>query len=69
MNGIRFTMMAPVEDLADYDETEDDFFGFATEHESKLEERMKHISDTFSQYLMYLIQNKKMENSDVYKRS
>ena len=38
MNGIRFTMMAPVEDLADYDETEDDFFGFATEHESKLEE-------------------------------
>ena len=36
MNGIRFTMMAPVEDLADYDETEDDFFGFATEHESKL---------------------------------
>ena len=39
------------------------------EHESKLEERMKHLSDTFSQYLLYLIQDKKMENSEVYKRA
>ena len=30
---------------------------------------MKHISDTFSQYLMYLIQEKKMENAEVYKRA
>ncbi len=61
--------MAPVEDLADYDEEEEEFFDFETEHESKLEERMKHISDTFSQYLMYLIQTRKMENADVYKRA
>ena len=38
-------------------------------HESRLEERMKHLSDTFSQYLMYLIQNKNMENAEVWKRA
>ncbi len=65
----RCAMMAPMEDGADYDEEEEDFFDFETEHESKLEERMKHISDTFSQYLMYLIRDKKMENADVYKRA
>lgn len=42
---------------------------FETQHECKLEERMKHISDTFSQYLMYLIREKKMENAEVYKRA
>lgn len=61
-------MMASMEDLAGYDE-DSSFLDFETEHESKLEERMKHISDTFSQYLMYLIQDKKMENADVYKRA
>lgn len=39
------------------------------ELESKLQERMEHRSDTFSEYLMYLIQNKEMENSDVWKRA
>ena len=63
-------IMAPADDLEDYyDDEEEDFFDFETEHEGKLEERMKHISDTFSQYLMYLIQDKKMENADVYKRA
>ncbi len=42
---------------------------FEEEHESKLEERMEHVSDTFSQYLMFLIQDKKMENAEVYKRA
>lgn len=42
---------------------------FVEQHESRLEERMKHISDTFSQYLMYLIEDKKMENAEVYKRA
>lgn len=42
---------------------------FETEHESKLNERMKHISDTFSEYLLYLIENKSMKNADVYKRA
>ena len=38
-------------------------------HEGKIEERMSHLSDTFSQYLMFLIREKKMENADVYKRA
>ncbi len=42
---------------------------FDLEIERKLNERMKHLSDTFSQYLMYLIQSKKMENAEVYKRA
>jgi hypothetical protein len=42
---------------------------FTEEHESKLEERMRHMSDTFSEYLLYLIKDKEMENADVYKRA
>ena len=30
---------------------------------------MLHLSDTFSQYLLYLIQSKNMENAEVYKRA
>lgn len=37
--------------------------------EAKLKERMEHMSDTFSQYLLYLIQERNMENADVYKRA
>ena len=56
--------------LADMGEFEEDaYFDFEEQHESKLEERMTHISDTFSQYLMYLIREKKMENAEVYKRA
>ncbi len=38
------------------------------ERESTLEERMKHLSDTFQEYLMYLIESKGLSNADVYKR-
>lgn len=37
--------------------------------ESKLQERFAHMSDTFSQYLLYLISSKGMENAEVYKRA
>ncbi|CCY54139.1 macro domain protein [Coprococcus sp. CAG:782] len=30
---------------------------------------MKHISDTFSEYLLFLISNKNMTNSEVWKRA
>lgn len=50
-------------------EYEDGAAHFEEQHESRLEERMKHMTDTFSQYLMYLIQDKKMENADVWKRA
>ncbi|MCR5161575.1 MAG: macro domain-containing protein [Lachnospiraceae bacterium] len=39
------------------------------ELESKLAERMEHMSDTFSEYLLYLIRMKGMTNSEVYKRA
>ena len=38
------------------------------EHEKKIEERMRHLTDTYSEYLMYLIQSKNMKNADVWKR-
>lgn len=37
--------------------------------ESALEERMKHMSDTFQEYLMYLIESKGLSNAQVYKRA
>jgi len=39
------------------------------ERESALEERMKHMLDTFQEYLMYLIESKGLSNADVYKRA
>ena len=50
-------------------EETDGYIDFETEHKNKLAERMKHLSDTFSEYLLYLIQDKNMENADVYKRA
>lgn len=37
--------------------------------EEKLNERVKHMSDTFSEYLLYLIESKGMTNVEVYKRA
>lgn len=42
---------------------------FEVQHESKLNERIKHMSDTYSEYLMYLIKEKNMQNAEVYKRA
>lgn len=39
------------------------------ELEAALSERMKHLSDTFSQYLLYLIELKGMTNAEVYNRA
>ena len=52
-----------------YSDAEESYVDFETEHENKLQERMRHLSDTFSEYLIYLIQNKHMENAEVYKRA
>lgn len=45
------------------------FFDFEEQHEHKLAERMKHMSDTYSEYLMYLIKERGMENAEVWKRA
>ncbi len=42
---------------------------FYNGHDSRLAERMAHLSDTFSEYLLYLIKSKGMTNADVYKRA
>ncbi len=65
-----FDYLAPSkEERAKASSVEEDYDGFIEEHESKLEERIKHVSDTFSEYLLYLIQGKNMSNADVYKRT
>lgn len=49
--------------------SDDEYYDFLEENESALEERMLHISDTFQEYLMYLIQTKGFTNAEVYKRA
>ena len=44
----------------------DEFF---EELDRKLAQRMEHLSDTFAQYLMYLIRSRGMDNAQVYKRA
>lgn len=41
----------------------------ALELEKKLNERLAHKADTFSEYLLFLIQSKNMTNVEVYKRA
>lgn len=45
------------------------FLGGEKQHESELSERMQHMSDTYAEYLMYLIQKKNMTNAEVWKRA
>ncbi len=47
----------------------DDYEGFLEESLSKIEERMRHMADTFQEYLMYLIESKNLSNASVYKRA
>lgn len=47
----------------------EDSFDFEELHQDKLRERVKHLSDTFSQYLIYLIEEKGLSNAEVYKRA
>lgn len=63
-------------ETADYDEQDEelqeenvDYDAQIKKYENAIQERMKHLSDTFSEYLLYLIQLKGMTNADVYKRA
>ena len=49
--------------------SDDDYEFFLEERESALEERMKHLSDTFQQYLLFLMNEKGLTPSQVYKRA
>lgn len=50
-------------------ESDDEYYDFLEQKETALEERMNHMSDTFQEYLMYLIEAKKLTNAEVYKRA
>lgn len=58
--------MAVQESVCDSAVYSDDFW---EENESALKERMKHMSDTFQEYLLYLIEEKGLTNAEVYKRA
>ena len=65
-----------IEDEADFDECDDeagsdlwDDEDATLELEKKLNERLAHKADTFSEYLLYLIESKNMKNVEVYKRA
>ena len=58
--------MAPKKETPDY---EDHAWDFLEENESALRERMTHLSDTFQEYLFYLIKTKGLTNAEVYKRA
>ena len=51
------------------DEPVNDEYGFDESLGSKLDERINHLSDSFSTYLLYLIKSKNMDNAEVYKRA
>jgi len=64
-----FTANAPMAGSSFDYQDEDEYLDFSSQHESRLQERMSHMSDTFSQYLLYLIESKHMTNAEVYKRA
>lgn len=66
-----FLRSAPVSrSCVDEDVTEDSTDELPIEElETALAERMKHLSDTFQQYLLYLIEVKGQTNAEVYNRA
>ncbi len=53
----------------DYYFDDESYETFLEEKESALKKRMKHISDTFQQYLLFLMKQKGLSPSQVYKRA
>ena len=59
-----------VESICEADEiSEDEYYEFLEENESALKERIAHMTDTFQEYLLYLIQTKGFTNAEVYTRA
>lgn len=59
-----------IDAAVDYQEMDDEAYeDFLEENEAALQERMKHMSDTFQQYLMYLIGEKGLTPAEVYKKA
>ena len=61
---------APVEEAKRLaPDNRDEYYEYIEESLYKLDERMLHMEDSFQKYLMYLIEQKKLSNSEVYKRA
>lgn len=58
---------APIIDCTAMDD--DEYDEYIEEKENALKERIKHMSDTFQEYLFYLMKIKGLSNVDVYKRA
>ena len=57
----------PAEEADDFPEIHsDEYFEVV---ESALSKRMRHLSDTFQEYMFYLIESKGLSNAEVYKRA
>lgn len=52
-----------------FNKFDNNYYYFLEENEAALKERMNHMSDTFQEYLMYLIGVKNLTNAEVYKRA
>lgn len=52
-----------------FSEFDDEYYDFLEKNETALQERMEHMTDTFQEYLMYLIQSKGFTNAEVYNRA
>lgn len=48
---------------------ESDYDAFIEESDAAIKDRLRHLSDTFQEYLLYLIEAKGLTNADVYKRA
>ncbi len=59
----------PEADYAEEAELSAEPAAFSEDHESELNERIQHLTDTFSEYLIYLIDSKHMSYPEVYKRA
>ena len=55
--------------VGSFAKSDEDYETLLTNLEVKLKERLAHRSDTFSQYLLYLIKSKGMSNADVWKNA
>ncbi|MCR5237664.1 MAG: macro domain-containing protein [Lachnospiraceae bacterium] len=72
--GMASAMLPAAKESAPIEEDEDVLYPEAASFDEErdvgiLDERMQHLSDTFSQYLMFLIKEKGLKNADVYKRA
>lgn len=48
---------------------EEDYIEFTEEHENALKERINHLSDSFQEYLLYIIKQKGFTNAQVYTKA